>query len=420
MGNLRRVWVVLFTAVLFACARNYVTRKHELHLISEKTEVEIGRKAKQDIIKEYGAYHDLDWQVYLDQVGQRVARASDRPNMAYDFTIIDTDLLNAFAVPGGFVFVTRGILTQMADEAELAIVLGHEITHIAAWHGIEQLQRAGMLSTLTAIGAIGGIAIGAGEAAIAIAQAAGIYENLYLLGYGRAHEREADQHGIYYASRAGYDPEAALTFFERLAKIEKEEEVAEHISPYWRDHPPTAERLQLARKWIHQAEVERTSLAYNRDKYLAMVDRLPRGMPAEKGKVDGLKYVNEPFGLTLEVPAGWKLDMTQVQSLVAFKGPAPEVRGNLQRIRLSRPMGVQEFARQMAKQWGLQEVLSRDVDYPAGHGLLWQYGGDYMRYRTLLLVRGEAGYALACQIPSEQFLQYIVDCERIMRSLQIQ
>src|SRR5262245_25476225 len=144
---MKRFWVALSLAttasliILAACARNYVTRHHELHLISEKTEIEIGRKAKEDIIKEYGAYRDLEWQIYLDQVGQRVARASDRPGLAYDFSIIDTDLLNAFAVPGGFVFVTRGILTQMADEAELAVVLGHEITHIAAWHGIESLQR---------------------------------------------------------------------------------------------------------------------------------------------------------------------------------------------------------------------------------------------------------------------------------------
>jgi hypothetical protein len=95
------------------------------------------------------------------------------------------------------------------------------------------------------------------------------------------------------------------------------------------------------------------------------------------------------------------------------------VRGTLQRIKLPHPMGVQDFSKEMAKQWGLSEVLTRDVDYPAGHGLLWQYGGSYDRYRTLLLVRDQAGYSLSCQIPSEQFFQYVVDCERIMRSLQI-
>lgn len=414
--------VLVLSAILIfpACARNYVTRKRELRLISEKTEIEIGRKVKEQIAKQYGVYKDLDWQVYLDQIGQRVAKASDRPGLTYDFTIIDTDLLNAFAVPGGFVFVTRGILTQMADEAELAVVLGHEITHIAAWHGIEQLQRAGMLSTLRTIGAIGGIALGAGEAAIAIAQAAGVYEQLYLLGYGRKHELEADQFGVQYASRAGYDPEAALTFFQRLDKIEKEEAIAEQISPYWRDHPSTGDRLRLARRWIAQSEKERTSTTYNRDKYLNMVARLPRGTPAEKGTVTGVVYKNVPFGLNMEVPEGWKLDTSTMESLVKFTGPIPEVRGSLQRIKLSQAVGVQEFAKQMARQWGISEVLTRDVDYPAGHGLLWQYGGDYMRYRTLLLVRGNTGYALACQIPTEKFLQYIVDCERIMRSLQIQ
>jgi predicted Zn-dependent protease len=277
-----------------------------------------------------------------------------------------------------------------------------------------------LLSTLSAIVAIGCIALCAVEASIAIAQAACIYDNLYLLGYGRKHELEADQYGIYYASRAGYDPEAAFTFFERLDKIEKEEEVAQHISPYWRDHPSTSDRARLARKWVAIAERDHTSLAYNRDKFLGMVAKLPRGMPAEKGEIKDNTYTNEPFGLRLQVPPGWKLDMSSAGSLVNFKGPAPEVRGNLQRVLLPQPIGVQEFAKQMGKQWGLTEALSRDVDYPAGHGLLWQYGSDYMRYRTLLLVRGKAGYALACQIPAEQYLQYIVDCERIMRSLTIE
>src|SRR5579862_3845522 len=159
----RPYWVSFFCLLLVglaACARNFVSRHRELHLVSLKTEIEIGRKAKQDIVKEYGSYDDIHWQVYIDEIGQRVAKMSDRPNLAYDFTILDSDVMNAFSVPGGYVFVTRGILTQMRDEAELAVVLGHEITHIAGWHGIEMLQRAGLLETLTTIGAIGGMAVG--------------------------------------------------------------------------------------------------------------------------------------------------------------------------------------------------------------------------------------------------------------------
>ena len=172
-----------------ACATNYVTKNHQFKLISEKTEIQIGSTAKKEIVKEYGTYRDLDWQVYLDEVGQKVAKQSDRPQLAYDFTILDTDVLNAFALPGGYIFVTRGILSEIADEAELAVVLGHEITHVAAWHGIEMLQRAGLLSALTALGIVGGAVAGDPGAAIAIGQAAGVYESMYLVGYGRKTNR---------------------------------------------------------------------------------------------------------------------------------------------------------------------------------------------------------------------------------------
>ena len=363
--------------VMSGCAKNFVTKKLKVKFISQKTEIEIGKKAKEEIVKEYGIYKDLDWQIYLDEVGQRVAKQSDRPDLQYDFTIVDSDVLNAFAVPGGFVFVTRGILAEIRDEAELSIVLGHEITHIAAWHGIEMLQKAGLLGTLTALGVVGGAALGAGEAAVALAQAANIYGNLYLLGYGRGNELQADQYGIYYASRAGYDPEAALTFFQRLDKIEQEEMAGQHISPYWQDHPPTQERLRRAQKWITQVEQtqKQPSLDYNRDKYLSMVARLPHGSSVERGVIEGHKYTNAPFGVSLEVPEGWKMDNARAQSLVAFSGPVPEVHGMLERFHLPQEMGVQEFAKQVSRQWGVQDAVTRDVDYPAGHGSLWQYGG---------------------------------------------
>jgi len=114
--------LAVVTGPFTGCAKNYVTKRRQFKLISEKTEIEIGRKAKEEIIKEYGSVKDLEWQIYLDQVGQRIAKATDRSNLQYDFTIVNSEELNAFAVPGGFVFVTRGLLHEMADEAELAIV----------------------------------------------------------------------------------------------------------------------------------------------------------------------------------------------------------------------------------------------------------------------------------------------------------
>lgn len=409
----------LWLLTLAACARNYVTKNTQLRLISEKTEIDIGRKAKDQIIKEYGTYKDLEWQIYLDQVGQKVARQSDRPKLAYDFTILDTDLLNAFALPGGFVFVTRGILMELVDEAEFAIVLGHEITHVAATHGIEQLQRAGILSTLTALGIVGGAVAGAPDAALALGQAAGIYENMYLLGYGRKYELDADRFGILYAAKAGYDPEAALTFFQRLDRIEKEEGQAQRISPYWRSHPLTSERLKKARRWIDSSSFPNSPQTFDRDKFLDMVARLPKMDPAERGAIKGRRYINKKFGVVMEVPDGWQLDNTRAQTLVTFSGPAPEVRGSLQRIRLPEEMGVQDFAKQFARQSGIAEAATRESEYPAGHGMVLQYGGGFLRYRTLLVVRGQVGYAVMCQLPQEEYLQYIVDCEKVMRSLEI-
>src|SRR5262245_15535681 len=266
----RFVFLIVVPLFFISCAKNFVTHRRQVKFISEKTEIEIGKKAKEEIVKEYGFYKDLDWQIYLDQVGQKVAKCSDRPGLAYDFTILDTDILNAFAVPGGFVFVTRGMLMELKDEAELAVVLGHEITHIAAWHGLEMLQKAGLLGTLTALGVIGGAVVGAGEAAIALAQAASVYENLYLLGYGRKYELEADQYGVCYAARAGYDPEAAYTFFSRLNEIEKDEQIAQRISPYWKSHPDTADRLQKTHKWIAGINQSNSPLNFNRDKYQSL------------------------------------------------------------------------------------------------------------------------------------------------------
>jgi predicted Zn-dependent protease len=407
---------LLFSAVTFAgCARNYVTHHHEVHVISEKTEIQIGQKAKEGIIKEYGIYKDIKWETYVDQVGQRLAKVSDRPNLQYDFTIIDSDEMNAFAVPGGFIFITRGLLSQMVDEAELAIVLGHEITHVAAWHAIQTLQRSAALSTLTALGTIGGIVAGAGEASLALAQAAGIYENLYLIGYGRDHELQADEYGIIYAAKAGYDSSAALTFFRRLETIEQEEMAGQHISPYWIDHPPTKDRLKLSNQWIAEAPKPANGGIYNRDKFLAYVSRLPRNHAKDKGVVQGTHYANSFSRLSLDVPHGWTIENNTIQYLVGFVGPVQDVRGKLQQFPLTEQVGIQEFSKQISKQWNVQVDTQREVDYPAGHGIMWQYGDD-IRYRTLLLIRGQTGYALQCQIPSDHYFDYLFDCESIMRS----
>ena len=182
----------------------------------------------------------------------------------------------------------------------------------------------------------------------------------------------------------------------------------------------TSERLKKARYWINSINQSASPLTYNRDRYQALVARLPKMDPKERGRIKGQTYTNDEYELSLEVPTGWTLDNSRTESLVVFNGPVAGVRGALQRMKMPSELGVQDFTKQIMRQWGVQQASARETEYPAGHGMVLQYGDELSKYRTLLLTRGPDGYTLMCQIPEEQYLQYIVDCEKIMRSLQIQ
>ena len=133
------------------CARNPVTGGTDVTMVSEKGEIEQGRKAHEQVIKFYGVYEDQALQDYVNEVGQRLARASHRPDLEWHFTVVDADDINAFALPGGYIYITRGIMAYLNSEAELAAVLGHEIGHVTARHQVRQQTQ----QTLTGILEIG-------------------------------------------------------------------------------------------------------------------------------------------------------------------------------------------------------------------------------------------------------------------------
>jgi len=139
---------------LAACARNPVTGKRQLALISEKQEIELGQQAAKQVTEQMSRYPDAKVQEYVDQLGKRIAAASERPKLPWSFTVLDDPAVNAFALPGGPVFVTRGLLTHMTSEAELASVVGHEIGHITARHSVDQLSKAQLAQVGLGIGSI--------------------------------------------------------------------------------------------------------------------------------------------------------------------------------------------------------------------------------------------------------------------------
>lgn len=213
-------------------------------MVSERREIAIGEQVSKEVEREYSVYQDADLAAYVDQVGQSLARNSDRPNISYHFKVLDSPIANAFATPGGFIYVTRGMLGVLDDEAEMAGVIGHEIGHVAARHSAKQIQN----STLTSIGMIAvGIALGdkLNDDMLTAANAAA---TLIFLGYSRGDEDQADILGAKYLHRTGYDPEAMIGVMEGLLELDNRNPMK--AEQFLMSHPLTRERVKHLQTWL--------------------------------------------------------------------------------------------------------------------------------------------------------------------------
>jgi predicted Zn-dependent protease len=315
------------TALLGGCASNPATGKTDLVTMSEQQEIELGRKMHPQILQKYGRYDDEQLQQYVNSVGQRIAAQSHRPNLQYTFTVLDGDEVNAFALPGGYVYITRGIMAYLNSEAELAAVLGHEVGHVTARHSVRQQTGA----TAAGVGAtLIGILTGSGD----LMNVAGMAGNALVSGYGRDMELEADELGAEYLNRIGFEPEAMIDVV-RLLKNQEMFELQmarqENRPPrvyhgVFASHPDNDTRLQEVVKAagkVHNAE-DRPA---NRDQYLARIDGLPMGDSRAQGVVRGSRFYHADLGITLAFPTGWIVDNqpTKVLAYPASKDAMMEV-----------------------------------------------------------------------------------------------
>jgi predicted Zn-dependent protease len=245
MGHrVMRIFAMLFSAVLLAgCAVNPVTGKQELALfqVSTDQEVGIGREAFPKAVQQMGGeFRDPAVSSYVNQVGQRLGRISPRPDLPFEFKVVNDSTPNAFALPGGFVAITRGLLVNLENEAQLASVLGHEIGHVTARHSVQGMQRGTLLNLGMAVlsGVTGGASYGA-LAQQAGQLAAGLLDNTY----SREQEREADRLGVDYMVAAGYNPKGAVQLQEYFYR-----QIEKGAEPMWlaglfRTHPFSKERM---------------------------------------------------------------------------------------------------------------------------------------------------------------------------------
>jgi len=248
--TLRTLPLLLLTAlVLGGCTTNPVTGESQLRLMmSEDEEIAIGKEQYQPTLQTQGGryYRSEELNAYVSEVGQSLARLSDRPNMPYEFTVINSGTPNAWALPGGKIAINRGLLVELDNEAQLASVLGHEVVHAAASHSAQRMQR-GMLINLGVAGIGIGAALSDNRYAPLIMGGAAVGSQLIMAQYSQAHEFEADRYGMQYMAEAGYNPEAAVELQQVFVKL-SEGGNNNFISGLFQSHPPSQKRVDNNRE----------------------------------------------------------------------------------------------------------------------------------------------------------------------------
>lgn len=265
--KLARITTLALSFLLLSCVATGPGGKKSFVIIPVAQEVAIGQGMAHQVDSTEKKLADPEWQAYLNEVGTKVVHVCDRQDIDYHFTVIESDQINAFAAPGGYVYFYTGLLREMENEAEMAAVMAHEISHVVARHGAKRLQAA--------LGATMAYELIFGKSDSKALQAAiGVGMGLAFAGYSREAEREADNFGIQYMVKAGYNPQGAVTMFDKLAKLGGggSGNIFESLSS---SHPETAERIANANKEITGMNPLPNGLALGKDRYTKMVKRLP-------------------------------------------------------------------------------------------------------------------------------------------------
>ncbi len=298
--------------LLASCATNPVSKKKQVVFMSEAQELAMGKEADPQIIAQYGLYENQAIQDFINEKGKQMAAISHRPNIEYNFRVVDSDILNAFAVPGGYVYFTRGIMAHFNNEAEFAGVLGHEIGHIAARHTVEQ-QRNQILGQA---GIIAGVVLAPDLAGLAEPASQGL--GLLLLKFGRDAERESDRLGVEYSSKIGYDASEMAEFFNTLER-QSAKQGAEELPDFLSTHPNPGDRnktvAKLATEWKEKLNL--TNAQVNRNTYLKRIEGLVYGEDPQQGYVEAGVFYHPSLKFQFSVPQGWRYQNTPQQVQMA-------------------------------------------------------------------------------------------------------
>jgi len=300
------------------CAVNPATGRKEFTLVTPAQEAAMGREGYAAAIAEYGGYDDAVLNAYVDSVGRKVAAASEQPDLPWRFTVLDDPVVNAFAMPGGYIYVTRGLLAHMQSEAQLAGVLGHEIAHVTARHSAKQITQ----QQLAGLGL--GIASAVSPTFRRYGSAAEQALGLLMLKHSRDDEAQADELGVRYASNAGYDPREIPGTYRTLQRIA--ERAGQALPVYLSTHPDPGSRAERTAGLAARAAEGKANLNVRQRGYLERMRNLVYGENPRYGWFEGARFYHPVLGLEMSFPPGWRTSHTHT----ALTGVAPGEQGMMQ------------------------------------------------------------------------------------------
>ncbi len=300
-----RIAAIVVTALwIIACAVNPVTGKREFMLLSEADEIALGAQSDPQILQMYGVYKHPRLEGFVNQVGNDMVAISHRSHLKFEFKLMDSPIINAFAVPGGYVYFTRGIMAYLNSDAEFAGVMGHEIAHVTARHSAKSYSRSQVAQLGLGLGSV---------LSERFAQFAGLSSTgiqLLFLKHSRDAERESDHLGVVYSTRTGYDAREMSKFFETLVKMQPED--GGGLPDVLSTHPNPADRVQSilesSAEW--QSKIPNSTLKVGRNDFLNRLEGMVYGVDPQQGYVENSMFYHPSLKFQFPIPGGWKHNNT--------------------------------------------------------------------------------------------------------------
>ena len=325
-----------------SCARNPVTGKSELSLISEAQEIEMGKQSAQEVAQTIGLYDDANAQAYVAEIGKPIAAKSERPNLPWEFHVVDDASVNAFALPGGFIYVTRGLMATINDEAEFATVVGHEIGHVTNRHSVQMISKSQLAQLGLGIGSV----LSSDIAKFGQLASAGL--QVLFLKYSRNAENQADEAGFRYALNQGYDVREMPKVFQTLDRISQTSGGGK--LPEWlATHPNPGNRIKHIETMLDTVHTDLSKAKVNRDGYLERIKGMTYGEDPRQGYFEGTEFYHPKMRFQLHFPDGWQVQNTP--AAVASLSPNKDA---IIQLSLAGQSSPQQAAQQFLSQQGVQ------------------------------------------------------------------